>query len=149
MEKTQSSYNNHETGSLGSVVSEVVTSLKDVIRSEIHLAKAEIKESGKLMGASATQIAIFGTIAFLGIFPLMAFLVIGLGRIMNDNYWLSSLLVGLVFVGVGGLMAYKAVQKMKTYKVDLPLTRQTLQQDVQVVDEKFHEISDVTKRRSA
>src|SRR5437868_6042078 len=82
----------------------------------------------------------FGFLAMLGVFPLLAFLVIGLGRLMGDYYWLSSLIVAVLCMGIGGSLAIRAYHRMKEKDLTLPHTRETLDEEIHAVDKKLHQI---------
>src|SRR4051812_21847307 len=86
--------------SFGQVAGDLSTSLKNLVQSEIHLAKAELSDSVGRTASHLGMTAAFGAVAALGILPFMAFLVIGLGRLLNDNFWLSALIVSIVFFAV-------------------------------------------------
>lgn len=117
-----------EGHTVGEVVAEVGTSAKDLVKSELDLARAEIKQSAAEVGRHSAQAAIFGTLLMLSAFPFLAFLVIGLGRILNGRYWLSSLLVAVVCAAVGGIMAYRAYKKIKHTDLSLPRTREKVEE---------------------
>lgn len=134
---------------LGAVAAEITSSLKDVLRSELNLAKVELKQSTKGIGSHAAQIGIFGVIAAIGLLPFMAFLIIGLGRIFNDNYWLSSLLVAMVCFAVGGGMAYRSFKKIREQDLTFSNTRDTLRNGVSVFDRKLKQVSESAQRRVA
>jgi hypothetical protein len=97
--------------SLGTVLGEIGESAKELIRSEVELLKIEIKDSAKKLGKHSTQVAIFGLLCIVSILPLTAFLVIGLGKILNENYWLSSLIIGLIYAATGGILALTELTK--------------------------------------
>ncbi|MBC7690656.1 MAG: phage holin family protein [Methylotenera sp.] len=88
----------------------------------------------------SVRAATFGALCAISAFPFLAFIIIGLGRLMNDNYWLSSLIVGLICVAVGGPLAMTAIKKMKEEDFTLPLTRGTLEEDRQVMNSNVHRI---------
>jgi uncharacterized membrane protein YqjE len=115
---------------LGNTIAEIASGLKDVARAEIRLAKAELARSASITGNAALRIGVFGVVASLGILPFLGFLVIGLGELLNGNYWLSSLIVSLVLFAVGGLVAYLAFKKLKSEDLTLPVTRRALDQGV-------------------
>lgn len=99
-----------------------------LIRQEIALAKAEVKESMGKAVSEAVWLPVWGAVALVGALVLVAFLVVGLGAIL-DNYWLSALIVGLVFAGGGGLMAMTALKKLKAISLAPDTALQTLRQD--------------------
>ena len=135
--------------SVGTVLREIGASLVDVARSEIQLAKVEVKEAGGQFGRKAIQLLSFGALAALGVLPLMASLIIGLGRLLEDNYWLSSLIVSIVFFATGGIFAFRAYKKMTLIDFNLPQTRYTVEQELKTVNRKIHSISESIKPRAA
>jgi hypothetical protein len=136
------------TPSFSSVAHEMTDSIKAVIRSEFHLAKAEFKENGSQAARYAVRMAIFGAIAILGIFPFLSFLVIGLGRLLNGNYWLSSLLVSVVFFAVGGSVAYLMFKRVKQVDFRFENTRDSVVTQIRTVDRKLHEVTDIAKSKT-
>ncbi len=108
------------------------------MRAEVRLAKAEVKDASAKLGNHALRFGVYGVIALLGMIPLIAFMVIGLGKLFGGNYWLSSLLVSLVLVAVGGGLAYRELVAIREEGVDFPETRTTL-----------GKISEITQRRVA
>jgi hypothetical protein len=113
---------------LGDLFRKLADDSGTLIRQEIALAKSELKESVGTAVSEAVWVPVWGAIALVGALVLVAFLVVGLGAIL-DNYWLSALIVGLVFAGGGGLMAMMALRKMKTISLAPDATIQTLKQD--------------------
>ena len=132
-----------------SVIREVSTSVKDMVQSEVDLIKAEIIDSSRNLGKHAAEAAIFGALAGFSILPFLAFLVIGLGTVMEGNYWLSSLIVAVVCAIVGGVMTFRAYKKIKEQDLTFPATRQTLEQEKETITEKVEDVKDATKRRAA
>jgi hypothetical protein len=75
-----------------------------LIEQEVALAKAEIRANVLGITKHAGLVGAGALFVILGLLVLIAFLVIALGALLDDNYWLSSLIVGLFFVVVGGIM---------------------------------------------
>jgi uncharacterized membrane protein YqjE len=149
-----------EGHSVGEVLREIGTSAKDLVQSEIELARAEIKDSATFVGRHSAQAALFGALLAISVFPFLAFCVIGLGHLLNDRYWLSSLIVAIVCAVIGGAMTYRAYNKVKQADLSLPHTRGSLQRDKETVAnraqdikettaEKVRDIKDTAQRRSA
>jgi hypothetical protein len=137
-----------DSPSYGHVLRELGVSVKDLFVAEVDVVKAEIKESSRMLGRYAFQAAIFGVLIGISIFPLLAFCIIGLGRLLNDNYWLSSLIVGLVCAGVGGLMGYRTYQKFKRENLSLPVSRHNFEREKNAVLEKIDEVKEAGQRRA-
>ncbi|MFL5814277.1 MAG: phage holin family protein [Bdellovibrionia bacterium] len=135
--------------SFSSVAHEMTESIKAVIRSELHLAKAEFKENGSQAARYSVRMVIFAAIAALGIFPLLAFLVVGLGRLLNDNYWLSSLIVSVVLFGVGGGVAYLMLKKIKHVDFKFENTRDSVVTQLRTFERKIHEVADIAKTKAS
>jgi uncharacterized membrane protein YqjE len=125
--------------SVGEVLSEIGVGARNLVQSEIKLARAEIKDSANRLGKHAAQAVVFGVIAALSAIPMLAFFVIGLGVLLGGNYWASSLIVALVCGSVGGIFARRAFLRMKEEDISLPLTRETLAQDQQTIAKKLDE----------
>ena len=138
---------NTRSPSIGAVLREIVDSFQGVIRSEIRLATVEMKDTVRHVSKHAQFAALFGVIALLGVLPFIAFLVIGLGRVLEDNYWLSSLIVAVVMIGIGAALAYKFAKQIGSDNLGLARTRRTLSEDKEMVSRKVQQISELTKRR--
>lgn len=123
-----------EQASYGAVLKEVGTSAKGLIESEVDLVKAELKDTGDRLQQHTAQAAIFGALLAISVFPFLAFLVIGLGRLLNDQYWLSSLIIAVVCAAVGGSMTYSAYKKISQEDLTLPRTRESLEHNKEVIE---------------
>lgn len=134
-----------EERSYGAVMRELGNSTKDLIHSELSLMTAELKVATQNVGKHMAQAVLFGALLVLSVFPFVAFLVIGLGRLMGDQYWLSSLIVAIVFAVVGGPMAYRAFKKIKDEDLKLPHTQSTFNQEMSVAQKKFDNVKRVVK----
>jgi uncharacterized membrane protein YqjE len=84
-----------------------------LVRQEIQLAKAELRESASTMGQAAAKVGIAAMLALPGIMAVVAALVIGLGIIIG-SYWASALIVGVVILAIAALMAKRAIAGLKS-----------------------------------
>lgn len=142
--------NDMDRRSLPTILREVSAGIQDVFRSEFRMAKAEFRTTASRVTRDSALFGIFGAFAALGIFPFMAFLVIGLGKLIGDRYWLSSLIVALAMFIIGGIMAYASFQKVRSEDLTLSTTREALDQPFDAVDRRLHQVADITSgRRSA
>jgi uncharacterized membrane protein YqjE len=136
-----------ENASLSNATAELGSSLRRLIQSEIHLAKAEIGDTARGLQGYVIQAMVFGLLAAIGILPFIAFLVIGLGEILNHNYWLSSLIIAVLMTLVSGLMAFRAYAHLKEQDLSLPRTRTTFEHEKDHVTEKLRDVSEDVKNR--
>jgi hypothetical protein len=107
------------------ILGDLYRNSKGVARQEIVIIKEETKSVSEKSKLHGILLVSFGALAVLSVFPLLAFLVIGLGRMMNDNYWASSLIVGLLFLIGGGAGAYSSLKKLKS-DFQFPRSKATL-----------------------
>lgn len=136
------------TESYSAILRELAGSAKDLVRDELGLVKAELTQSARNVGRHSKQAAIFGGLLAISVLPFVAFLVIGLGEILNGMYWLSSLIVALVFAALGAPLAYRAFNKITEEDLQLPRTRETLQQEKRAVQKKMKNLQHATTGRT-
>ena len=116
--------------SVSSLLKQISTDSTHLIQQEIALAKVELKESVSAVGKTAAQLGIAIGLALPGMLSLVAFLVIGLGDLI-DNYWASALIVGVAFLVVAAILAKRALGNLKGGKLGVPQTAGTLRDDAE------------------
>ena len=130
------------------IIKEITNSLVGLFRSEIRLAKTELARQSKYVARDSIKVALFGAIAGLGVLCLLAFVIVGLGDLFNGRYWLSSLLVGLALVIPGAVFAIQSAKQVGK-DAKLPISRQSLEEDKEIIDRKLHDLSDRIKQRAS
>jgi len=122
------------TGSGDAPLSDLIRQLAQdsatLVRQEVALAKAELQANVKSVARDLTMVAIGGVVALIGAMVLILFLVLAVGDALNE-YWLGALIVGLLFVIVGGLLAKSNLNKLKHESVAPTRTLETLKEDKQ------------------
>lgn len=121
--------------SVGDLFRRLTADSSHLIRQEINLAKVELKETGTRVGQAGAKLGIAVGVAIPGLLALTAFLVIGLGDLMNENYWLSALIVGLAFLGIAAVLAKRARAALSE-GIGVPETVGTLREDAQWAKEE-------------
>lgn len=116
--------------SVGELFKRLSADSTHLMRQEINLAKAELKESSARLGSAASRLGMAVGIAIPGLLALTAFLVIGLGDLI-DNYWASALIVAVVLLVVAGVVAKRAIATLKEGSIGIPETAGTLREDAQ------------------
>ena len=115
-------------------LSELVRQLGDdgtrLLRQEVNLAKLELREMVAGLVKDLIGLVVAGTLAALGGLALTACLIMVLGRfVFGGDYWLGALVVGGVFLIVGGIWALAAARGMgQNLKPDATLA--SVRQDV-------------------
>lgn len=100
--------------SLGTVFKELTESLSTLVRSEIALAKLELKQSMMAMGMAG---AMFAAAAFVVVFALgFIFVTIALGLIaLGLQPWVATLIVAASLLMIAVALALVGKSKMKDF----------------------------------
>jgi len=94
------------------IVGDIVTHAQEIVRSEVRLAKTELKEEG-VKAARASVLLAAG--AFVGLYALGFILwaaAYALGLVMPQ--WLAALIVGVVLAIAAGAMVMMGLSRFKT-----------------------------------
>jgi uncharacterized membrane protein YqjE len=130
--------------SLGELFKQLAQDSAALVRQEMALAKAEMRDNLRSYTKDVAMVVVGGLLALLGALVLIAFLVVALGDAL-DNYWLGALIVGVLFVAVGGFLAKKNLNNLKHDDLKPEQTLQTLKEDKQWLQ---NEIQDARKTRA-
>jgi uncharacterized membrane protein YqjE len=101
-----------EDASLSELMRRFAQDAGALVQHEIALAKLELRETVKGYLQDSTKLIIAGVVALFGALALFAALIVGLGDLL-DNYWLSALIVAVVFFGVAAVLARGALSNIK------------------------------------
>lgn len=87
--------------SMGEVVKDIIANVQDMIRSEIRLARAELREEGTRSVAAAKLIGIGAGLALLA----AGFILVSIAQLLAlvMPAWLATLVVGAV-LGIAGMV---------------------------------------------
>ena len=113
---------------LGELLKQLAQDSATLVRQELMLAKAELRQNVSSLVKDAVMIAVGAVIALLGGLVFVAFLVVLLGDVLN-NYWLGALIVSVLFLLVGGLLAMSGMKKLQKGEVAPTRTIETLKED--------------------
>jgi len=114
--------------SIGELFKQLTSDASLLVRQELGLAKAEMRESVNDLKATVVKVAIAAALAIPGGIALTAFLVIALGDAMN-SYWASALIVGAVLLIAAVVIARQGVASIGTAKRKLQRTAASLGED--------------------
>jgi hypothetical protein len=113
--------------SLGELFSELSRQTSTLIRQEVALAKAEMKQKGSEAGKDIGMMAAGGALAYAGLLALIATAIIVLANVIP--WWLSALIVGLVVVGIGGMLIQRGMSALKQSGIAPEQTIESLKED--------------------
>jgi uncharacterized membrane protein YqjE len=123
----------------GELVKRLTTDTSELIRQEMNLAKVEMREAAATLARDATKVGLAVGLALAGVLALGAFAIVGLGDLFN-NYWLAALIVGVLFLAVGGYLAKNAINDVKRRGVKPQQTVETLREDASWVKQEGREL---------
>jgi len=99
--------------SLGELFRDLSTETSELMSKEIALVKAEARQTGTTLAKDGAKIGMASGLALTGVLALTAFLIAGLGYLLNGKYWLSALIVGVVFLAIGMGLVKSATADIK------------------------------------
>lgn len=115
--------------SIGELFKQVTTDTSELVRQEVALAKVEMRQALATLARDGARVGIGLGLALMGGLALTAFLIAGLGRLLDDRYWLAALIIGAVFLLVGSVLARNALGDIKRRGVTPEQTAESLRQD--------------------
>jgi uncharacterized membrane protein YqjE len=111
------------------VIQNIVGNVGDIVRSEVQLAKAEVKHEamkaarGGAMAAAGALLALFG----LG----FVFWTIAAGLTAWMPVWAASLIVGVVLLAMAGALAMTGINRIRNARPKPEQTIESVKEDVQ------------------
>jgi uncharacterized membrane protein YqjE len=94
---------NGQSEHVGALVSQLTSDVSRLVREELQLAKAELKDKGKEAGVGIGLFGGAGTVALYGLGALIAAAILGLAYAVPA--WLSALIVAAVLFVIAGIAA--------------------------------------------
>jgi hypothetical protein len=122
---------------------DVLDKARGLLRDELQLAKAELREQAALVGRNAAWISVGAGLALASILVLCIALNRGLTVLFSQfmdpeiAVWVVPLLLGLVLAGVGAGLIMKGVKTLQEHLTLVPeKTKQTLKEDKEWLRQK-------------
>ena len=119
----------NEDRSVSDVLRDILGNLQDIVRSEVHLAKAEFKtEAGHAASAAKPLIAGAVLSLYAGGLLLLA-LVLGLSLVLPA--WMAALSVGALLSVLAGILIGKGRSRLRNVHLKPEKTTETIKEDIQ------------------
>jgi uncharacterized membrane protein YqjE len=115
---------------IGELLKQLATETTTLVRQELDLAKAEMREKGKKAGPGFGMIGAAGGVALLALGALTACLILALDGVMPN--WAAALIVAVVYGALAAVLYTRGKEKVDD--VGSPAPRQTIEtvkEDVQ------------------
>jgi tetrahydromethanopterin S-methyltransferase subunit C len=112
---------------LGTIVSGIVEDLQEIVRGEVKLAKAEIKDDVSAMGKGAASIAAAAIFALVG----FIFLMLGVTYLLNKwlEMWIAAGIVGVALLLIGAMLAMSGKKKLSASSLKPTESMESLKED--------------------
>jgi hypothetical protein len=115
---------------LGEVAGELTRDLSLLVRQEIELAKAEMKEKGRVAAPGLGMIGGAGVTGLMAAGALTAFLILTLSIFLPE--WSSALIVGVVLAAVTYVLVKQGKERVQEAGSPVPeQTIETVKEDVE------------------
>lgn len=125
--------------SLGDLFRELAQESSTLIRQEMELAKVELRDNVRAFAKDAGKIAVGGALLFVAFLILNAFLIVLIGDAL-DNYWLGALILGVIYLIIGGVMAMSGKKGLQRDDFKPSETLRTLREDKIWAQSEAHEM---------
>lgn len=121
--------------SVAALLSDLASETILLVRQEIALLKAELREKFGRVGQGATAVAIGGFLAFSGWLVLLACAVLALATVLQP--WLSALIVAVIVLAIGGIFLLVGKSRLDADKLMPKRTMRTLREDEEWIRERM------------
>lgn len=114
-----------------SLLSRLLSDATALVRNEVQLAKAELRETTSTLKAGIAAIAVGGAVLLAGVLALITAVILALAQVVEP--WIAALIVGATLAIVGLVMLQAAKKKLEPGALMLDRTQTSLKRDAQVV----------------
>lgn len=114
-----------------SLFSRLLSDATALVRNEVQLAKAELRETASNLKAGFAAVAIGGAVLLAGVLALIAAVILALAQVLEP--WIAALIVGGALAIIGLVMLQAAKKKLEPGALMLDRTQSALKRDAQVV----------------
>lgn len=121
-------------GSIAGLLQEIVGNVQGIIRSEVRLVKAEVKEDATSMGKAAGMLVAGGVLGIYALGILLLFLVYVLEGPVPD--WAAALIVGLLVAAIAGILVKIGLDRVKRVNPAPDKTIDSVKEDIQWVKQQ-------------
>lgn len=129
--------------SLGVLIKELSSDLSTLVRSEIALAKLEIRSSVKKLGLGGGMFAAAGFLSVCGVIFLLVSGILGLVALGVPG-WLSTLIFAILMFVIAGVLVAVGLKKMKQVELVPKASVESVKTDISALKSELNK-----PRRSA
>jgi hypothetical protein len=128
--------------SLGTLLGDLTTESRVLVRQEVALAKAEASEKIEVLQRSSLLLAVGAVFGVAALLTLVAALHNGLVALLNEvvalevAVWLAPLILAVLLGGIAWAFIARAREKLQRERLTLDRTAESLREDTQWIKEK-------------
>lgn len=135
--ESQSTTDDLTTSSTAQLVERLSTQVSALVRDEIALATAEMKQKGSRIGAGIGISGAGGLAALYGLAAVVAAAVLGLATVLDA--WLAALVVGVALLALAGALTAVGIGRVRSGTPPVPEQAvQSSKRDIEMVKESIH-----------
>ena len=124
--------------SLAELARQLSLQTTELVRHEVELAKAELREKGKRAGVGAGMFGGAGALGLYALGALTAAIIAGIAEVLP--VWAAALIVAAVYGAVAGILALRGKSKVQQATPPLPeRTVQSVKEDVRYTKQRAQE----------
>ena len=118
----------HIQRSVPEVLQDIFSNLQEIVRSEVRLAKTEVKEAASRAAKPVATYAVGAVLGFYGFGCFLVAAISGLSLVMA--VWLAALLVGAVLAILAVVLMSSSKNKLKNYALDKTISSVNVKENV-------------------
>lgn len=124
---------------IGSLISGVIKDMQDLVRAEVQLAKTELTDDAKTMGAAAGMLVAAAMVGLVGLLFLMLFAMYVLADWLGE-LWLGALIVAVVLLVAAAILASIGRNRLSAASLKPEQTIETLKEDQQWAKQQINSV---------
>lgn len=138
------------TPSTVTLLKNLISETGELVRAEADVIKLEMQESTRAMLLDSVKVAVWGGVTLLGVLSLMAFLIIAFGDLITGGihdvrgFWISALVIGILFTAIGGWLAYRNATHIGK-DIGMPKTRTEIRTTRRFMQDETTKMRETTK----
>jgi uncharacterized membrane protein YqjE len=124
---------------IGTLISGLIGDMQDLVRAEVQLAKTELTDDAKKMGAAVAMLAAAAFIGLVGLIFLMLFAMYLLADWLGE-LWLGALIVAAALFLVTAILASIGRSRLSAASLKPEQTIDTLKEDQQWAKQQINSV---------
>jgi hypothetical protein len=116
---------------VGQILQEIVDNLQDIVRSEVRLARTEVREEAAKARSASLFIVLGAASGFFSVFFVLLTLVYALGLVIAS--WAAALGVAFAAGAVAGIALRAGLMRFRAIHPAAPKTRASVKESVEWV----------------